>query len=113
MPGRRGPPLAVSEVLGAAAVLDDATALLDGGAVVGLPDGLRERVEHLVGQLLQVGAVWVGSRGYVFAVGCRRGRQVARLVEAPAAQLVQVGASPAERLVVVGCRCGCQTACMV
>lgn len=58
-PGPRGPPLAVNEVLGAAAGLDDATALLDAAAVAGLPDGLRERVEHLLGQLVQVGAAWV------------------------------------------------------
>ncbi|KAG2495810.1 hypothetical protein HYH03_006052 [Edaphochlamys debaryana] len=47
-------PLAVADAAAAAAALPDACVLVDAGAVAALAGGLRERVEALVAQLVQV-----------------------------------------------------------
>ncbi|KXZ47042.1 hypothetical protein GPECTOR_38g279 [Gonium pectorale] len=47
-------PLAVTDAVSAAAGLADPSALVDSAAVAALPQGLRERVQHLVAQLVQV-----------------------------------------------------------
>ncbi|EFJ46248.1 hypothetical protein VOLCADRAFT_118112 [Volvox carteri f. nagariensis] len=47
-------PLPVAAALAAAEGMADATGLVDSAAVAALPEGLRERVQHLVTQLVQV-----------------------------------------------------------
>ncbi|KAG2434497.1 hypothetical protein HYH02_012323 [Chlamydomonas schloesseri] len=53
-PVAAGAPLSVSAAAAAAAGLEDASVLVDAGAVAALPPSLRERVEQLVSQLMQV-----------------------------------------------------------
>ncbi|GIL74293.1 hypothetical protein Vretifemale_4339 [Volvox reticuliferus] len=47
-------PLSVASVLAVAEGLTDASVLVDSAAVEALPEGLKERVQHLVSQLVQV-----------------------------------------------------------